>query len=659
MRNATTPIHALWSLLLGACLLAVALPGWAALSAEVDRAALEEGDTLTLTITCDRAQSGTSPDLAPLRSDFDLLGTSTGTEMSIMNGHRSDTTRWIVRLQPRHTGHIRIPPIAVGNERTPALSIDVSADAGAQSPQGAMPGSPPGSTGIAQHLFIETEAAGGGGPVYVQQQVPYTVRLYYDESVQNGDLAAPDPSDAVVEQLGEDKRYTAMRDGHRYNVLERHYAISPEKSGRLHIPPATFRGRVQGERSAQGVDSPTQNLMERLLRNTPFANDPFFGKGGGMSFSFGDPGRQVSVHGPAIDFEVRPRPVAAQGRWLPAEGISLHDSWQGNPPQLKVGEPATRTITIEARGLAASQIPNLALAAPANARLYPETPHNQSRTDGRTIFGESKQSVTYIPRGAGPLDIPPVDLAWWNTKSDTQSHTGLPALELRVAPGAASAQNASPPQPVAADGTNPAATPAPAAPAQAVPASTPSSRGAMARLRAQLQAHAAWVGAAILLLLILSYFGLRLWRRRTGALQPAAPGPAAARRESPLRRLARACGENDAAAAARALLELGVDTWPADPPRGLAALAARLAGGAREVVALDRALYAAGGGAWQGGALWQACRHGLQPRPRGAMAEETDRYAPATLYRVESSASGSRQNPGGISRGARAGLDLN
>ena len=165
----------------------------AALRAEIDRQTVQEGDTLTLTIRSDQAQSQERPDVSPLRKDFVVLGTSTSSETSIVNGSRSDSTSWQIQLQPLHTGTIDIPPIAVGNEQTAAIEIDVTKASPQQAKQ------------TSTHVFLEVEAPAAGKSIYVQQQIAYTVRLFYDDTVQSGDLAAPDPENAIVEQLGTGK----------------------------------------------------------------------------------------------------------------------------------------------------------------------------------------------------------------------------------------------------------------------------------------------------------------------------------------------------------------------------------------------------------------------------------------------------------------------
>jgi hypothetical protein len=585
------PLPLLASALVGIFALGIATAGWAALRAQFERGTVPEGSTVMLSIESDATTSGERPDVAPLSKDFVVLGTTTSSTTSFVNGRRTDRTRWLVRLQPRHAGTIEVAPIAVGSALTDALRLDVT------------PPSPAAANAVSNHVFMEAEVAAAGKPLYVQQQVPYTVRLYFDDAIRTGELSAPDPQNAIVEQLGEEKRYTATRGGREYNVIERHYAIAPEKSGTLRIPPAIFEGRAVIARSGpQDADAP-DDPMARFLRGTPFANDPFFKGALDPIMSFGDTGQPVTARSQEITVDVQPRPAAARGDWLPAEQVSLHDSWADNPPQLRVGEPVTRTITIEAKGVAASQIPPLTFAAPGNARLYAEAPDNQSRTDGGAIYGVSKQSVTYIPNAAGRLDIAPVELAWWNTRDNVQARATLPAWEFEVEPGAAGSQATAVPD--VAGGKVAATTSANADDRRQRASSTEGLRSPWALLGG---------GVALLAVAILSGIAAARIRRRPGPPAPTtkdAPGPT---RNSSLRALHRACDANDPRAAATALLELARVEWPDDPPCSLGALAARLETGNEEVMTLDRSLYGTGSHGWEGAALSKALRRGLRPR---------------------------------------------
>ena len=606
-RSRSWPLAILRMTALSVALLGASASVWADVRASLDRDSVALGQPLTLTIQSDGKSSDAQPDLSPLRKDFEVLGTSKSSEIRIINFHRSDSVRWTIQLLPRRAGSIELPPLSVGAEQTAALTLDVGQPAAAPATAGAT-----GTHGqvVSPAAFMEVDSAAAGEPIYVQQQVPYTVRLYVDASVRSGDLRAPTSPDAVIEQLGDEQRSTATVHGRDYTVIERHYAISPEKSGTLTIEPASFRGQaVAPQDDAQGGD-PGDDLMAQMLRNTPFANNPMFRNRLPGGFSMGAALRPVGASAQPLTLDVRPRPAAAQGQWLPAEQIRLHDSWADAAPTFKAGEPVTRTLTIEAKGLAASQIPPLALAAPANARIYPDAPDNHSRTDGRTIYGTSKQTVTYIPNAAGTLDVAAVDLAWWDTQNNVQRQAVLPARSFQVAPGTASTTGGTTPAPFAT------AAPTAAAGHGAAAATPPGAVAApwQARATEAVRSHWTWVSAGLAVLLA---GALAWWLMRRRATPPAAPGTQAT--EPPvvrasLKALQSACRAGNREAAAHALLDLARAEWPEHAPRGLGELADRLEVGADEVRALDRSLYGGTSGAWDGIALWNACGKGLRAR---------------------------------------------
>jgi hypothetical protein len=425
-----------------------------------------------------------------------------------------------------------------------------------------------------------------------------------------------------------------------YNVIERTYAISPEKSGTLHIPPVIFNGSqvmqqsAQGQGQTQGQDGADagDDIFVRMLRNTPFANDPLLRHGLAAGTPFAEETQPVLAQSKENVLDVKPRPTAARGDWLPAEAITLHDSWQDNPPRLKAGEPATRTITVDAKGLSASQIPSLSLAQPTNARLYPEAADNQSRTDGKTIIGISTQKLTYLPNAQGTLDVPPVDLAWWDVRADAPRRASVPALSLSVAPGVAGARSG--PALPGSEG-QPSSTFAPSA-----NAAQPALGNTGATWWRQLLDHRAGLAAAAAvslaaLLMLLGFINRRSRRRLAdnvdGPKSTLAPAP---RKSASLHALQRACLANDRHAAASSLHDLAQTQWPDDPPLGLGELASRLEEGADEVRGLDRCLYsAAKTSSWQGAALSQVTRRGLRPRRSGASLHDDGLTA---LYPVRS-----------------------
>jgi hypothetical protein len=625
------------------------------LRAYFDRRQIHEGDTVTLTIEKGGARSGASsagsPDLSPLKQDFDVLGTSTGTQIRIVNGTRSDTTSWQVTLSPKRAGVLTVPAISIGPDSTAPLTLSVSA-----APQGAL-GSP------GDDVFVELELGEGDQAqaegLLVQQQVPLTVRLYSARPLLGGDLSEPRADNAVISKLGEDRQYKTQRDGRDYQVVERRFSLSPEKSGELHIPPVVFKGTAraaqgQGQSQRRGVpggafDDPT---LDRFFQDPTL--DRFFGNafGGRDPFGMFERGEPVRAQSKALDLKVKARPEGVAGaQWLPAQGLTIADSWTEDPPQLRVGEPVTRTLTLTAKGLAGAQVPEVSPPTADGLRVYPEKTEAETRTDGETVYGVSRQTFTLIPSRPGSFAIPEVKVTWWDTAAQQERVATLPAWNLQAEAGPV----------VAAPEDARAPDPARAAPAQAPFQAEPPAASAAGPSEAQGSAGAAGAdatpaylrprflaGAALVLLGILG--GAVLWRRRQGPVLAVAAAPPQRRAGGPgsaahdprqagalsgvKRALREACEANDPEAAAKALLGWAEAVWPEAPPRSLGALAIRIAPAAVEPLkALEFRLYARGGDAWEGAPLWEALKDGLAPtgHPDAKAAEGL-----APLYPVRS-----------------------
>ena len=558
----------------------------ATLNATLDRDSAYVGDIITLTIESDSRQSDQQPDLTPLEKNFELLGSNTSRQVSIYNGQRSDKFLWQVQLQARHTGQIRIPPIHVGKQQTQALQLIVKE---APEQTEAQP---------EQHVFIEVETS-SSKQIYVQQQIPYRVRLYYDERLQDGELNAPAPENAVLEQLGEEKRYSSIRNGRQYSVIERNYVISAEKSGSLSIPPASFRGHITIPQPQRQPTRAPRSLMEELFNNGPFANDRFF-----RNRPFNNPARPIAIRSRAIKLDIKPQPATAQHDWLPAETVSLHDSWTDNPPQFKVGEPISRTLTIQTQGLAGSQIPKLNIISPAHARLYPETPEHESKTDGKSIYGNRSQILTYIATAQGTLEVPAISLNWWDTQHNKAASSTLPGWQFKVLPGAAG--TAADTQETNVSQTEPQPAPASETASTREKQIEPTS----VTLADEIKSNGLWLlSSGIMLALVL----LVVFMARRAKHIPASTQHTKPKQKATLQALKKACAANDKHAAARAMLELGQVCWPDDPPPSLAALTTRIEKDQTPLKELEHSLYAANTGDWDGGAaLWNVFKNGLQ-----------------------------------------------
>ncbi len=603
------PGKSILALLLAFIVLTLSNSAIAKVSAYLNQDTFYVGDPITLNIETDM-NTNAKPDLSVLQKNFNVLGTGTSSQINILNGRRSFKKTWTVNLQPKSRGALDIPAIPVGNEKTQPLRIKIAA----------VP--PEVKAETSRHVFIETSIgtqAGNNNEVYVQQQIPYMVKLYFDSAMQSGEISQPSVENAVVEELTDDKRYTVVRAGKKFNVVEKHFTISPEKSGKLHIPPTRVTGRITLEntnaQAQQGSNQGTNqgNNLNRFFGNDPFFNDPFFNNSFDSFFSRNAraPSKPFTVESKAIDVNVLPVPKSFTGStWLPAEELNIRDSWMNAPPELKVGEPVTRTLVIRAKGLGGSQIPNLEIPKPDGVKIYPQQPENKTHTDGVTLIGRQYLDVTYIPQKEGKVTIPEIRVDWWNVKTKKQETVVVPAWQLNIAPGIL--QNTD--ENTAKDAESATSASAPKNETQKITDKAAGDQSGSAT--SLVSASWNWKIAALIALLLLFFGGLFyvLNRNRKKSLPPAKTLPPQSKNISALKtRVLQACDRNDKKAAAKALLELVQAQWNDKNISNLGFLSANLEKGGEIIRELQESLYSPTPYSWNGKRLKALVEAGLEP----------------------------------------------
>lgn len=365
----------------------------AQLEAVLDRTRVGLEESFTLELRASGSVDG-EPDLSVLERDFELLGQSQSSQVQIVNSDISRTTVWSLALLARDAGRKEIPALCIGSDCSKPVMVEVLPAGQANSS----------ATG-ANELLLEVSAE--PGQLWVQSQLLYKVRLFTRLNFLQASLSEPEPRgvEAVVQKLGEDRNYETERDGLRYRVIERNYVIFPQQSGGLIIPPVQFAAQIA--------------------------------EGGRRSFDpFNQRTRQLRKRSEEISIEVLPA-VESRGRnWLPASDLQLEDDWQ-QPPQLTVGEPATRTITLRASGLPSAQLPSLATEIPEGVRSYPDQAIREDQFNGNGVLGILQQKLALVPTRPGTLRLPEIKIDWWDLQGERWRQTLLPAIELQVRPAAA------------------------------------------------------------------------------------------------------------------------------------------------------------------------------------------------------------------------------
>jgi hypothetical protein len=546
--------------------------------AELDRNRIVEGETITFTLTVPGDVDG-EPDFTPLEQDFDILDRAQSSHTSIVNGRMSSQRVWRLVLAPKSNGLLTVPPIPVGRLQSLPQGLKVlpagSKDAGTQSPP----------------VFIEVEVTPESA--FIQSQLVYTVRILHRVKLREGSLSDPDVQGALLERLGEDKSYRAFRNGHNYNVIERRYAVFPQQSGRLVIEGPVLSASVAVKSQRR------HDLSQRFFGRDPFTDFPDIG-------GFFQETQPMRVRGKRLEVDVRPTPAGISGIWLPAQALTLEESWTPEAGEFRVGEPVTRTLTLKARGLSAVQLPDLEIPSVDGLKIYPDQPQAEQEVVEGGLQAAKRFKAALVPARPGRFDLPEIRVHWWNTNSDEAQSAVIPSRSIEVLPAAADAT-----------GAPASAAPLPSAPqAQSAPTSgapLPPPTAAHGTTAGYWPWAAALLTAAWLLTLALWLRERRLSGVRTRAKTQRQTPPAASPRD-----IERACRKGEPRAARQALLAWAAVRWPQRRPTGLEDLAQRLASEPASQVLreLDRSLYSAEySKSWDGTAAWKVLQPVLKTKP--------------------------------------------
>jgi len=347
-----------------------------------------------------------SPDFSPLETDFEILNQNQSSQIQIINGQQSSTKQWTLTLIAKRTGNLTIPTIYFGQEQTAPTIIRVK-EANKN------------TKNIQDSLFLEVEAT--PKTPYVQSQVIYTVRLFYAQNLQSASLNEPSFSggEVLVKKLGKDHNYETQRNGKRFLVIERKYALFPQQSGITTIESLNFQAQVRGNRAPGSVF------------------DNFFNQ----------PSTRIKrLRSKAIKLEVKPIPKTFKGQtWLPANEMILKDSFSEILPEFTVGEPVTRTLTLSAEGLTAGQLPEFMKFRKSTLKQYTDQPTLDEQITYQGLSSVREEKIAIIPSKVGEYTLPAIEIPWWNTQTNQMAIIKLPARSIKVVPAATTIQEQSPP----------------------------------------------------------------------------------------------------------------------------------------------------------------------------------------------------------------------
>lgn len=369
---------------------------FSSVTATLPRNKISENETFQLVISVDETHlfGGNKPDTSVLDKNFTLLGQSTRSQSSWVNGKKTEETSWVLTLKPKQAGIFTIPPISVGKQKSQAISLHVSPIKTYQS-NGA-------EQQAIQDVFIEVSL--DKNEAYVQEQIVLNIKLNDSLNLSNIGLSQLEVGSSTMVELS-NTSYQRDINGHTFTTYELRYALFPQKSGSLTIPSITVTG----------------NKLVTTSRRRNY--------------------EPVRIKSNAIQTTIKPIPSGYQHpHWLPAQSIKLAESFSQDIHTLQVGDAITRTVTLSGAGITAEQLPDIIVPDAIGLNIYPEAAqrHNDKSTSQQNQLTSSlTQSFSLVATQAGKITLPAVEQAWFNTATQSIEMARIEPREITIQANAA------------------------------------------------------------------------------------------------------------------------------------------------------------------------------------------------------------------------------
>ena len=356
------------------------------LEATIDRNPVMLDEAIRLTVTADGSADRDAFDSSPLLKDFVVGRTSVSSQTSIVNFDTKRTTVWTTTLFPRKEGTFTIPSLTIEGKSTKPIQVKV------------IPVQE--QSNVARDYFVTTDI--DVKEAYLNQQLLYTVKLFLSSNIERGSLQAPEMQNAEITQLGEDKQYTDIVNGRRYQIIERQFAVVPQASGEFTLRGPIFTGEVMAANTNQ-------------------------------RFGFFNRTQQINRVGPDITVNIKPIPQGIDYPWLPSEMVRVDEEWpQGD--SFVAGEPVTRIVTLTALGVVEEQLPDIPEFYPPNFKLYPDQSNTTTVEKDQSLISQRQTSLAIIPTQPGNFVLPEITIPWFNTLTQQTEYATIPARSITVAP---------------------------------------------------------------------------------------------------------------------------------------------------------------------------------------------------------------------------------
>lgn len=369
---------------------------------------------VTVSVTGKGFRSLPSPTL-PESSMFQVVGTSTGHNISMMNTKMVVSKTANYTLMPLRAGRTRIGPASVKvrgkTYRSNSVEIQVADAGNTKPPQANAPDTKDQSDLIFLKAVAEPEDPFLGSQV--------TVSLYLYTRMDLTGLSSPslpDFNNFWAEELPTSNRpnfqSADVGDVQYQAALVHRFALFPLKAGQTRIEPYTMTARFRAP-------------SKRRQRSFGWGFDEdIFGVFGSQ--------KQVELVSEPIDINVRPLPREEQPETFQNVIGRFKMNVSMDKTRVAAGDPVTLNMVITGEGNFKTLVaPRVQI--PSTINTFSETSEQDIRSTANRVGGTKTFSMILVPREEGNFDIGPITLDYFDPKAQIYKRLTAGPLSIDVA----------------------------------------------------------------------------------------------------------------------------------------------------------------------------------------------------------------------------------
>ncbi|MBP9723035.1 MAG: BatD family protein [Gammaproteobacteria bacterium] len=369
-------------------------------------ASFSTDDLIELVITVEQP-TDSQLDISNLTQDFKISSQAKQVSHSIINGQSSSKLQWVIGLQAKKTGVLTIPSISLGSQKTAPITVKITENTV--------------DPNQATDIFMNIEA--DDQSIYVKAPITITVNIYISTNItaRNLELNSPEQSGYTLYKLDEYNKQIFYKNK-RYNLFQVKYLGFYNTAGKQFLPMFTVSGvKLKNANKHYDIFSLYQQQWLPFSRTTP-----------------------------EIPLNVLPQPTNfSLTHWLPANKMTLDDTWSFNNQNIPVGEAIQRTVTFSGLNIPAENLPipfdinTNSSNTQNNYKAYVDKPEYSNNPSSTGLNSTLSQKITYITTQPGQLVFPEQKFVWWNNKTKKAEELNLASKTLNVQGEVLSTQNTS------------------------------------------------------------------------------------------------------------------------------------------------------------------------------------------------------------------------